>query len=142
MAMTIRFYFSIFMDVGKMYGEVSKNHIMPGVELCNQLSVPSNIDGKMRALLEFTNDSQRGVSRIVQAVRKKFRLSFLLSFWLTYMTSLRNKTKFSVISTEGCWKPQKMLSSSHHRSRSRRLSKQGQRSSRMLQLKVWKVINR
>ncbi|RDL30441.1 uncharacterized protein BP5553_10319 [Venustampulla echinocandica] len=67
MAMTMRFYFSIFMDVGKMYGEVSRKHIMPGVELCNQLGVPSNIDAKMRALFEFTKNSQEGVNRIVQA---------------------------------------------------------------------------
>ncbi|KAF8892585.1 hypothetical protein BD779DRAFT_1661291 [Infundibulicybe gibba] len=68
-------YFSLFSTIARMYTTISVNHIMPGVKLCDQLSLSTNdpkaITQRARNLNDFTDQSQRAVRDIVAKTQKE-----------------------------------------------------------------------
>ncbi|KAH8900235.1 hypothetical protein GQ53DRAFT_801702 [Thozetella sp. PMI_491] len=69
-AITLRVYFSIFGDVAKMWATLSTNHIQPGMNLCNELSIPGtspqDMETKMGQLNKWSKDASEEVSKIAR----------------------------------------------------------------------------
>lgn len=63
-------YFSLFNSISTMYIKISKDHIMPGLNLCDQLSMSTNdpnaMTQRMRMLDEFTDNAQADVRDLVR----------------------------------------------------------------------------
>jgi 3-methyladenine DNA glycosylase Mpg len=68
-------YFSLFSTIAKMYTKVSIDHIMPGVKLCDKLSMsadgdPNAILVRSRELEQFTDNAQKAVRELVFQVSR------------------------------------------------------------------------
>jgi hypothetical protein len=65
-------YFSLFSTIAKMYKQVSRDHVMPGLTLCDELSKitsqPHAFGVKRRQLETFANDSQTYVRELIREV--------------------------------------------------------------------------
>ncbi|CAI7565821.1 unnamed protein product [Penicillium glandicola] len=63
-------YFSLFNSISSMYIKISKDHVMPGLNLCDKLSMstsdPNAMDERMRMLDEFTDNAQAAVRQLVK----------------------------------------------------------------------------
>jgi hypothetical protein len=70
--LTVQAYFSLFQAITKMYVNISINHIMPGIKMCDELSKssgdPKAISDRMRTLDRFTNDAEAAVKDEVSKV--------------------------------------------------------------------------
>lgn len=67
-------YFSLFSTIAKMYTKISIEHIMPGVKLCDKLSMsvdggsPSVIAERVWELHRFSDNAQTAVRELVLKV--------------------------------------------------------------------------
>ncbi|KAF3915695.1 hypothetical protein AA313_de0208692 [Arthrobotrys entomopaga] len=71
--LTIRAYFSVFADIAEMWLTVSKDHIFPGVELCDEMTSisddPKEVKDRVRRLNEFSEKSQKAIKEICKEKR-------------------------------------------------------------------------
>ena len=70
---TLRSYFGVFSDIAKMWNELSKHHIMPGLKMCDELAVTADEDSgqmikKVKVLEEWAQKASDAVAKIAREV--------------------------------------------------------------------------
>ncbi|EGX53053.1 hypothetical protein AOL_s00007g2 [Orbilia oligospora ATCC 24927] len=91
-SLTIRAYFSVFADIAEMWLTVSKDHIFPGVELCDEMTSisddPKEVKDRVRRLNEFSEKSQKAIKEICKEKREE-----ILGAMHARIEDVRNETK-------------------------------------------------
>jgi hypothetical protein len=70
-AVTLRSYFGVFGDIARMWVQLSKDNIFPGLKMCDELSVTSEDPAQMkRKVAELDMWSRDAAQRISQLARE------------------------------------------------------------------------
>ncbi|KAJ5188417.1 hypothetical protein N7491_004742 [Penicillium cf. griseofulvum] len=74
-----RAYFTLFRKIAQMYTEVSREHIFPGLKMCDELSkqissgdTEAAVTMKMNSLTEFSNEAQKGIKSKVDETQSNY----------------------------------------------------------------------
>ncbi|KAK6529318.1 hypothetical protein TWF281_008495 [Arthrobotrys megalospora] len=90
--LSIKAYFSVFADITSMWMAVSREHISPGVELCQMMSYavddPNQIKGRARHLDQFSENSLQAMKSFCQQKRAE-----VVEAMTDRIEDTKNKTK-------------------------------------------------
>ena len=70
----MRSYFAVFGDIAKMWTQISSDYVMPGLRLCDDLSVttdgkdPGQMQNKTKALESWSREASDAVAKIASEV--------------------------------------------------------------------------
>jgi hypothetical protein len=75
-ANSLHIYYAVTFELATMYVDVSKEHIMPGLDMLSGLSLrdhdPNEVDCKIRLIARYTKEVQIAINEAAQKVRTPF----------------------------------------------------------------------